>query len=87
MLDQTTSSSPRLVRGACPADCPDTCSWVVTFEVSERVRPGDVASVRGYWPGRVAGAANANATVSERDSDMGGGAEYHDNRVEVESLA
>jgi hypothetical protein len=27
--------------------------------------------------------ATVNATVDERDSDMGGGAVYHDNRVEV----
>jgi hypothetical protein len=42
------------------------------------------AASKGYWPKRVAGAANANATVAERDSDMGGGAVFHDNRVEVE---
>lgn len=58
-----------------------------TVEVSERVRPGVVASVKGYWPGRVPGAANANATVDERDADMGGGAVFHDNRIEVEALA
>ena len=51
------------------------------------MRPGVVASVKGYWPGRLPGAANANATVNERDSDMGGGAVFHDNRVEVEALA
>jgi anaerobic selenocysteine-containing dehydrogenase len=51
--------------------------------VSEAVRPGVVAASKGYWPKRVAGAANANATVAERDSDMGGGAVFHDNRVEV----
>jgi len=28
-----------------------------------------------------------NATVNERDSDMGGGAVYHDNRVRVEKSA
>lgn len=37
-----------------------------------------VASTKGYW-----GAATVNAIVDERDSDMGGGAVYHDNRVEV----
>ena len=29
-------------------------------------------------------ARNANATVAERDADMGRGAVFHDNRVEVE---
>ena len=30
------------------------------------------------------GEATVNATVDERDSDMGGGAVFHDNRVEIE---
>jgi len=51
--------------------------------VSDAVRPGVVAASKGFWPKRVPGAANANATVAERDSDMGGGAVFHDNRVEV----
>jgi anaerobic selenocysteine-containing dehydrogenase len=54
-----------------------------TVEISDRVRPGVAASTKGYWPKRVPGGANANATVAERDSDMGGGAVFHDNRVEV----
>jgi hypothetical protein len=41
------------------------------------------AASKGYWPKRVTGTANANATVAERDADMGGGAVFHDNRVEV----
>ena len=44
------------------------------------LREGNVAR---FWPKRAAGAANANATVAERDCDMGGGAVFHDNRVEV----
>jgi len=44
---------------------------------------GVAAAGKGFWPKRVAGAANANATVVERDADMGGGAVFHDNRVEV----
>jgi anaerobic selenocysteine-containing dehydrogenase len=51
--------------------------------VSDAVRPGVAAATKGFWPKRVAGAANANATVAERDADMGGGAVFHDNRVEV----
>jgi hypothetical protein len=51
--------------------------------VSDRVRPGVVASTKERWPG-LAGGANVTATGDERDSDMGGGAVYHDNRVAVE---
>ena len=28
----TLDSSVRQIRGACPLDCPDTCSWIVTVE-------------------------------------------------------
>ncbi len=51
--------------------------------VSDRVRAGVAATTKGSWPKLVAGAANANATVAERDTDMGGRAVFHDNRVEV----
>jgi anaerobic selenocysteine-containing dehydrogenase len=55
--------------------------------VSDRVRPGVAAGTKGFWPKRVPGASNANATVAERDSDMGGGAVFHDNRVEVQRFS
>ena len=48
------------------------------------VRPGVIASTKGHWLKNVRGGANINATTEERDADMGGGAIYHDNRVEVE---
>ena len=59
-------------------------SFVAAVEVSDRVRPGVVASTKGHWLKNVRGGANVNATVEERDADMGGGAVFHDNRVEVE---
>ena len=55
-----------------------------TVRVSDRVRPGVAAASKGFWPKRVEGASNVNATVAERDSDMGGGAVFHDNRVQAE---
>jgi anaerobic selenocysteine-containing dehydrogenase len=54
--------------------------------VSDRVRPGVVASTKGHWLKHVRGRANVNATVDERDSDMGGGAVFHDNHVEVTAV-
>jgi len=54
--------------------------------VSDRVRPGVIASTKGHWLKHVRGGANANATVDERDADMGRGAVFHDNRVEVEAV-
>jgi anaerobic selenocysteine-containing dehydrogenase len=61
-------------------------AFVAVAEVTDRVRPGVVASTKGRWPGASKGGTTANATVDERDSDMGGGAVYHDNRVRVEKL-
>jgi anaerobic selenocysteine-containing dehydrogenase len=61
----------------------DRGAFRATVVITDRVRPGIVAGVKGFWPKLVPGAANANATVAERDSDMGGGAVFHDNRVEV----
>jgi anaerobic selenocysteine-containing dehydrogenase len=62
-------------------------SFVAVAEVSDRVRPGVVASPKGRWPGHRPDGANVNATVAERDSDMGGGAVFHDNRVRVEKIS
>jgi anaerobic selenocysteine-containing dehydrogenase len=62
-------------------------SFFAVADVSDRVRPGVVASTKGRWPCDSRGDATINATVDERDSDMGGGAVYHDNRVRVDKPA
>jgi anaerobic selenocysteine-containing dehydrogenase len=59
-------------------------SFLAVAQVSDRVRPGVVASPKGRWPRDSKEGATVNATVAERDSDMGGGAVYHDNRVRVD---
>jgi anaerobic selenocysteine-containing dehydrogenase len=62
-------------------------SFFAVAEVSDRVRPGVVASSKGRWPRDAKQAATVNATIDERDSDMGGGALYHDNRVRVDKTS
>ncbi|MDA0640495.1 molybdopterin-containing oxidoreductase family protein [Nonomuraea ferruginea] len=57
--------------------------FLADVEVSDRVAPGVVASPKGRWPKLSPGGANANAVVEERDADLGRGAVYHDNRVEL----
>jgi anaerobic selenocysteine-containing dehydrogenase len=59
-------------------------SFLAVADVSDRIRRGVVASTKGRWPGGSRGGATVNATVDERDSDMGPGAVYHDNRVRVD---
>ncbi|MFF2086827.1 molybdopterin-dependent oxidoreductase [Nocardia sp. NPDC058176] len=51
-------------------------------EISDRVRPGVAATTKGRWA-KFTGGATVNATIAERDADYGGGAVFHDNRVEV----
>ncbi|HZJ67936.1 MAG TPA: molybdopterin oxidoreductase family protein [Kofleriaceae bacterium] len=62
-------------------------AFFAVADVTDRVRPGVVASTKGHWPGDSKDGATVNATVDERDSDMGGGAVFHDNRVRVERSA
>ncbi len=62
-------------------------SFLAVADVSDRIRRGVVASTKGRWPGDSKGGATVNATVDERDSDMGPGAVFHDNRVRVEKPA
>jgi anaerobic selenocysteine-containing dehydrogenase len=59
-------------------------SFLAVAEVSDRIRPGVVASAKGRWPRDAKEGATVNATVAACDSDMGSGAVYHDNRVRVE---
>jgi anaerobic selenocysteine-containing dehydrogenase len=53
--------------------------------ISDTVRPGVAATTKGHWA-KLSGGSSVNATVDERDSDMAGGAVYHDNRVQVRKL-
>jgi anaerobic selenocysteine-containing dehydrogenase len=55
--------------------------FMATVVVTDAVRRGVAATTKGHWVKHVG--ANANETVEERDADMGAGAVFHDNRVEV----
>jgi anaerobic selenocysteine-containing dehydrogenase len=59
--------------------------FIADLEVSDRVGPGVVATPKGHWPKLSPGGTGVNALVDERDADMGRGAVYHDNLVQVES--
>jgi anaerobic selenocysteine-containing dehydrogenase len=61
-------------------------SWRATLSVSDGVRPGVVAATKGRWLASFDGESSPNATVAERDADMGHGAVFHDNRVQVSGL-
>jgi anaerobic selenocysteine-containing dehydrogenase len=65
----------------------DRGAFVAIAQVGDAVRCGVVAATKGHWPKLLGEQATVNATVAERDSDMGGGAVYHDNAAEAEPLA
>jgi anaerobic selenocysteine-containing dehydrogenase len=52
--------------------------------VGDSVRPGVVVAPGIWWNKLTGDRANANATTSTRLTDMGGGATFFDNLVEVE---
>jgi anaerobic selenocysteine-containing dehydrogenase len=60
-------------------------SFQAVVEVADAVRPGVAATTKGHWA-KLSGGSSVNATVDERDADLGGGAVYHDTRVEVAVL-
>jgi anaerobic selenocysteine-containing dehydrogenase len=60
----------------------DRGSYPVVLRISADIRPGVAATAKGHWA-KLSGGANANVLVDERDADMGGGAVYHDTRVDV----
>jgi anaerobic selenocysteine-containing dehydrogenase len=60
----------------------DRGGFVAEVAVDDWVRPGVAATTKGHWA-KLTGGFNVNATTAERDTDMGGGAVFHDNRVEV----
>ena len=62
----------------------DRGEYLAAVEISDRVPPGIVGGAKGHWPKLNPGGASIAATVMEKDADMGHGAVFHDNRVEVE---
>jgi anaerobic selenocysteine-containing dehydrogenase len=65
----------------------DRGEYLAGVEISDRVPRGIVGGAKGHWPKLNPGGTSIAATVMERDADMGRGAVFHDNRVEVERAA
>jgi len=65
----------------------DRGEYLACVEISDRVPPGIVGGAKGHWPKLNPGGTSIAATVMEKDADMGRGAVFHDNRVEVERAA
>jgi anaerobic selenocysteine-containing dehydrogenase len=61
----------------------DRGAWTATLAVSDATRPGVCFTLKTQWPKLSPGGENVNACTPERDTDLGGGPTFHDNRVEV----
>ena len=65
----------------------DRGSFVARAAISAQTRPGVAFSYKQQWHKRSPDGINVNATTPERDSDLGEGPTFHDNRVEVERIS
>jgi anaerobic selenocysteine-containing dehydrogenase len=63
----------------------DRGAFVAEAVVSDRVRPGVVSAPSVWWP-KLVGGTNANHTTSQAVTDIGGGATFYDNQVDVRAL-
>jgi anaerobic selenocysteine-containing dehydrogenase len=62
----------------------DRGSFLARVSLSGGVKPGVAVATGIYWRKLVAGRANANATTPSALTDMGGGATFFDNLVQIE---
>ncbi len=49
-----------------------------------RARPGVAFTFKQQWPKLLGPGEHVNATIPERDADLGGSPTFHDNRVQIE---
>lgn len=64
----------------------DRGDFLARAVVTDRTREGVVSAPSVWWNKLVPGRRNANSTTSEVVTDLGGGATFYDNLVEVETL-
>ncbi|WP_349260528.1 molybdopterin oxidoreductase family protein [Longimicrobium sp.] len=65
----------------------DRGDFIARAVVTEDVRPGVAVSYGVRWASRSEDGSTVNDTTSQRLSDLGGGASFYDNAVEVEAAA
>jgi anaerobic selenocysteine-containing dehydrogenase len=58
-------------------------SFLAKAVLTDRTRPGVVSAPSVWWNKLVPGGRNANSTTSEELTDLGGGATFYDNLVDV----
>jgi len=61
----------------------DRGSFAAEAVITDRVRPGVVSAPSVWWGKLTSDGANANHTTSQALTDIGAGATFYDNLVEV----
>ena len=64
----------------------DRGECTLVARVSNRVKPGVAVALSIWWNKLSPGRGNVNCTVSQEVTDLGGGATFYDNLVEVAAL-
>ena len=82
-LHPADAASRGLVDGDTVRCHNDRGAWTAALAVSDAARPGVCFTLKTQWPKLSPGGENVNACTPERDTDLGGGPTFHDNRVEV----
>ncbi|MUH49972.1 MAG: molybdopterin-dependent oxidoreductase [Actinobacteria bacterium] len=72
-----------LVHGELVSVGNDRGSFVARLNIGTAARSGIAVTTKGAWTKVFSDGQSVNVTVPERDSDMGAGAVYHDNRVSI----
>jgi anaerobic selenocysteine-containing dehydrogenase len=62
----------------------DRGSFRAEAVVDDGGRPGVAFTFKQQWPQLIGPGRHVNATIAERDADLGGSPTFHDNRVQIE---
>jgi anaerobic selenocysteine-containing dehydrogenase len=74
----------RSIRDAAPVEIFNgRGSFLAKAVITDRTRPGVVSAPSIWWNKLAPGGRNANSTTSEEVTDLGGGATFYDNLVDV----
>jgi anaerobic selenocysteine-containing dehydrogenase len=80
----TADAVPRgIVEGARVSIFNDRGTFTADAVITDRVRPGVVSAPSVWWAKLTADRNNANHTTSQAITDIGGGATFYDNQVDV----
>lgn len=82
-IHESDAASRGIVEGARVSIFNDRGAFTADAVITDRVRPGVVSAPSVWWPKLTDDRNNANHTTSQAITDIGGGATFYDNQVDV----